>query len=43
MAISILPKEDSNTNADDKHLQLFCLISPDANIDVQGTEDAEQE
>ena len=43
MPTLIPPKEDLNTNADNKHLQLICLISPDANIDVQATQDTEQE
>ncbi len=32
MATSALPKENVNTNVDNKHLELFCLVWLDVNV-----------
>ena len=42
MAKANLPNDDSNTNADDNHLEIFGLIWLDADVNIKGTRDTEQ-
>jgi hypothetical protein len=42
MATAILPDDDLHMNIDDKHLEIFCLVWLDANVNVKETRDTEQ-
>jgi hypothetical protein len=42
MATAALPNDDFHTNATDNHLETFCLIWLDADVNVKGNRDTEQ-
>ena len=42
MATAALPNDEFHTNADNNHLEIFCLIWLDADADIKGTRDTEQ-
>jgi plasmid stabilization system protein ParE len=42
MATAVLPNDDFDTNTDDQHLELFCLIWLDVNANVKETRNTEQ-
>ncbi|CAF1281319.1 unnamed protein product [Rotaria sordida] len=42
MATAILPSDDFHTNTDDQHLEIFCLIWLDDNINAKDNRDTEQ-
>jgi hypothetical protein len=42
MATAVLLDDEFHTNTDDKHLEIFCLIWLDVNLNVKETRDTEQ-
>jgi hypothetical protein len=42
MPTVVLPDDEFHTNTNDKHLEIFCLIWLDVNLNVKETRDTEQ-